>query len=210
MKEKVVVLGLLVSIWASCISAQAVLFQEEDIRVVNREIVSISDSGSELSLNNQKGAGMAVLNGASFEEGVIEVELKGENNPGKSFVGIAFNIQNDSTYEAVYFRPFNFQSDEPNRRAHSVQYIYHPNNGWKYLRTNHEGVYEAEFPRRPSPDDWFKVMLQIDEKKVMVYDLETNTEILSVERRTDQVSNMLGLWTGFDSKGSFRNLKIQE
>ncbi|GGG30888.1 hypothetical protein GCM10011344_34780 [Dokdonia pacifica] len=185
-------------------------FENDQLEVINRDIVSISDSKNTLVLNNKKGDGMAIIKDLEFKKGVIELEIKGENNPGKSFVGIAFNIQNDSTYEAVYFRPFNFQSTEKIRRKHAVQYIHHPTYTWRFLRTNHEGQYEAAYPRQPLPDEWFGIEVRIDDKKVYVYDQETNTELLSVERLTKQVSNRIGLWTGFDSKGAFRNLKVKE
>jgi len=191
-------------------SRQIIPFENDNLNVINRDIVSISNSKNTLTLNSKVGDGMAIINDLDFDEGVIELELKGENNPGKSFVGIAFNIQNDSIYEAVYFRPFNFQSDEKTRREHSVQYIYHPKNTWRFLRTNYKGQFESDYPRQPLPDDWFGVRVKIDGKKVFVYDQETNTELLSIVRLTKQVSDRIGLWTGFNSKGKFRNLKIKK
>jgi len=183
---------------------------DDNLKLVNREILSINEDTNTIKLNNKLGDGLAILEDVNFDVGNIEIELKGENNPGKSFVGLAFNIQNDSTYEAVYFRPFNFQSKEKIRREHSVQYINHPKSTWRFLRTNYEGQYESEFPRQPSPDDWFKILLKIDNKRVYVYDVTSNIELLSVERLTEQVSNQIALWTGHDSKGEFRNLKIKK
>ena len=189
---------------------QEIKFEKENLEVINRDIVSISDSKNALALNNQRGDGMAIIKDFDFDKGVIELEIKGENNPGRSFVGIAFNIQNDSTYEAVYFRPFNFQSDQKERRAHAMQYIYHPKHTWRYLRTNNEGQFESEYPRQPMPDEWFGVRVIIDDKNVTVYDQETNTQLLSIERLTKQGFDRIGLWTGFNSKGEFRNLTIQK
>ncbi len=209
MKKEILILAtsFMILILMGC-SSHIIHFGIDNLDVINRDIVSISNSKNTLTLNNKIGSGMAIIKNLDFDEGVIELELKGENNPQKSFVGIAFNIQNDSTYEAVYFRPFNFQSDKKLRREHSVQYIYHPKYGWRFLRTNNEGQFESEFPRQPAPDDWFGVRIKIDDKKVQVYDQETNTELLSIKRLTKQVSNRIGLWTGFNSKGGFRNLKI--
>ena len=183
---------------------------DDRVRTVNREIIAIDQATNAISINNQPGDGMAMLEEVSFSTGTVELELKGENKPGQSFVGLAFNIQNDSTYEAVYFRPFNFQSDEEIRRAHSIQYIFHPKHTWRYLRTNHEGQFEAEFPRRPSPDQWFRVQLKIDDEKVSVYDMVTNTALMSVDRLTQQVSDKIGLWTGNNSQGAWRNLKVRK
>ena len=211
MKKEILILTTIILIFSlvGC-SSQIIHFKNDNLEVLNRDIVSINDSKTSLTLNRKKGDGVAIINDLTFDEGFIELELKGENNPGKSFVGIAFNIQNDSIYEAVYFRPFNFQSDKKIRREHSVQYIYHPKYTWRFLRTNYEGQFESEYPRQPSPDEWFGVRIKIDNKKVYVYDQETNTELLSIERLTKQVSDRIGLWTGFNSKGEFRNLKIKK
>lgn len=194
---------------SSC-SHESIAFETKKIEMVNRDIVVINATKNSIELNRKKGDGLAILKDETFEEGEILVEIKGENNPGKSFVGIAFNIQNDSVYEAVYFRPFNFQSEEQIRREHSMQYIYHPKNTWRYLRTNFEGQYEATFPRKPNPDDWFAVRLHIDDTHVTVYDSETDAQLLKVERLTTQTSDRIALWTGFNSKGWFRNLKIDD
>ena len=211
MRKEILTLAITILIFSliGC-SSQMTLFENDKLDIINRDIVSINSAKNSLVLNRKRGDGMAIIKDLKFDKGVIDLELKGENNPGKSFVGIAFNIQNDSTYEAVYFRPFNFQSDEKIRREHSVQYIYHPKYTWRFLRTNYEGQFESEYPRQPMPDEWFRVRVKIDDKKVYVYDQETNTELLSIERLTKQVSNRIGLWTGFNSKGEFRNLKIKK
>lgn len=190
-------------------SKKIIPFSKDNLEVVNRDITSIDNETNTLVLNHKKGDGIAILKDLKFSEGTIEIDLKGEDKPQGSFVGVAFNIQNDSTYEAIYFRPFNFQSDKKIRREHSLQYIYKPKFEWRFLRKNYTGQFEAEYPRQPSPDDWFSVKIKIDKNSVYVYDVETNTELLSVKRLTNPVSNKLGLWTGFNSKGAFRNLKIK-
>ncbi|RNC88507.1 MAG: hypothetical protein ED555_12775 [Allomuricauda sp.] len=202
-----ILIALLAFSFLAC-SKKTIGFYKEDISLINRELIALNNQA--LELNNRTGDGLAVLQKVNFNEGSIEVEIKGENTPGKSFVGIAFNIQNDSTYEVVYFRPFNFRSAEQIRRAHSVQYISHPKHTWRYLRTNFEGQYEAEFPRKPDPTDFFKVRINIRADQVRVYDMETNTELLAVTRLEKQQSDKIGLWTGFDSKGAFRKLRIQK
>lgn len=181
-----------------------------DLSLVNREIDSIDKVGKSVSLNSKQGDGLALIKELEFEVGTIEIDLKGENTPGKSFVGVAFNIQNDSTYEAIYFRPFNFQSNEKIRREHSVQYISHPKNTWNFLRTNYKGQFESEFGRQPSPEDWFTVKIEVERERVIVYDIESGTELLSVKRLENPVSNKIGLWTGNNSKGAFRNLRIEK
>jgi len=43
-------------------------------------------------------------------------------------VGIAFHGSDNKTLDAIYFRPFNFQSTDPVRKIHAVQYVSHPDN----------------------------------------------------------------------------------
>jgi hypothetical protein len=201
---------LLITLFISC-SENKIKFNNGDLKLINREVIEADGNApNTLVLNNKKGDGIAVLKNEKFDFGTIELELKGENNPGKSFVGIAFNIQNDSTYEAIYFRPFNFKSNKSKRREHSIQYISHPKNTWRFLRTNHEGLYEAEYLNSPSPNEWFTITVKIDKDKVYVYDKKSNTELLSIKRLEKQVSDKIGLWTGNNSKGEFKNMKILE
>ncbi|MCP5063391.1 MAG: hypothetical protein GY936_13140 [Ignavibacteriae bacterium] len=194
----------------SCSTKQIVKLDVKNITLINREFDSISNPGTgAISLDRKKSSGLAVLEDIDFKAGIIEVDILGENLQGKSFVGIAFNIQNDSTYEAVYFRPFNFLSDEKIRREHGMQYIYHSEYTWRKLRTDYEGVYEAEFIDPPSPDDWFTVIIKVSFSKVEVFHKKTNSTLMTVERLTETKTDKMGFWTGYGSKGSFRNLKVK-
>ena len=193
----------------SC-ATKLIKLTDSKLNVVNREISGSDEASNSLTLNNKQGAGLAIIEDINFETGTIELDLKGENTPGRSFVGIAFNIQNDSTYEAIYFRPFNFQAKEQIRRDHSVQYISLPKHDWRLLRTNNEGQFEAEFGRQPSPEDWFKIKIKIEKERVVVYDKETDKELLAVKRLVKPISNKIALWTGNNSKGAFRNLSIKQ
>ena len=199
---------LVLTLW-SC-SNDTFNLTKENVKVVNRDISFIDKTTNTVTLNDKEGAGMAIIEEVSFDVGTIELELKGENNPGKSFIGLAYNIENDSTYEAIYFRPFNFQSKEKIRRARSVQYISEPKHTWFFLRNNFEGKYESEYVRQPSPDDWFGIKIKINNDEVEVYDTESNSVLLSVKRLNTKKSDKIGLWVGNNSKGEFRNLKISK
>ena len=133
----------------------------------------------------------------------------GENNPGKSFIGIAFNIQDEKTYEVIYFRPFNFVASEQIRKEHMVQYIFHPEFTWRKLRSERTGEFENEIENPPNPDDWFKVRIEINDKKVIVFVNEIKLPVLVVERLTSSKSKKIGLWTGYGSSGRFRNLILR-
>jgi len=210
MNNKLIIAALASIMLFSCSDVvKNVDLSDTGLRVVNREISSIDEETNSLALNAMEGAGMAILEELDFEVGSIEIDLKGENNPGRSFIGIAFNIQNDSTYEAIYFRPFNFQSEEKIRREHSLQYVSEPEHSWFDLRENFEGQYEAEWEKQPSPDDWFSIKLNVTDEQVSVYDIESGMELLAVNRLQTSKTSDIALWTGHNSKGEFRNLRIE-
>jgi hypothetical protein len=181
-----------------------------ELTVVNRNLSAFPrDRGSAVQLNAQAGDGLAILNEIEFETGTIEVDLMGENNPGKSFIGIAFNIQNDSTYEAIYFRPFNFVAEEQIRKEHMVQYIFHPEYGWNRLRTERTGEFEAELPNPPNPDGWFRAYITVSQDRVQVRLSETSEPVLDVPRLSEPFSNKIGYWVGNNSSGRFDDFKIK-
>lgn len=179
------------------------------IRAVNRSISVFPDSPGALELNAAQGEGLAVLEDLVFDGGAIEVELLGENAPGRSFIGVAFNIQDDESFEAIYFRPFNFVSTEQTRRDHMVQYIYHPEYTWSKLREERTGEFESEIPSPPDPDDWFKATIFVLDKKVEVYVEDRSEPVLEVERLSSVSRGKIGLWVGNGSSGRFRKLVLK-
>jgi len=185
-------------------------FQNSKIKAVNRILSLYEDDPSAVEMNEGDNDGLGILGDIAFDNGVIEVELLGENNPGKSFIGIAFNIQNDSTYEAIYFRPFNFVAEKQIRKNHMVQYIFHPEFTWKKLRDERTGDYEDEISNPPNPDEWFKAIIRINDHTVDVYTNGISKPVLTIDRLTSTKSNKIGIWTGFGSSGSFRNLVIRK
>jgi hypothetical protein len=73
------------------------------------------------------GGGIVLLEGSSFHDGTIEVDVAGipqANAPAlaRGFVGIAFRVPPDaSKYDYVYIRPTNGRADDQQRRNHSTQ-----------------------------------------------------------------------------------------
>lgn len=185
-------------------------YLKKKITAVNRIISLYGDQQDALEMNVKDGDGIGIIEDVAFEKGTIEVELLGENNPGRSFIGIAFNIQNDETYEAIYFRPFNFVAKEQIRKDHMVQYIFHPKFTWKKLRNERTGEFESEIDTAPNPDNWFKATLHIDDETVQVFVNESAKPVLIVDRLTSSKSKKIGIWTGYGSSGRFKNLVLKE
>jgi hypothetical protein len=186
----------------------ATAFQEQQIKAVNRTLTTYDKQAEAVEMNAAEGDGLGILKEIAFETGTIEVELLGENNPGRSFIGIAFNIQDEETFEAVYFRPFNFVATEQARKDHMVQYIHHPEYTWYKLREERTMEFENELPAPPNPDAWFKAIIKVSEKHVAVFMDEDAEPVLKVERLTSSKSEKIGLWVGNGSSGRFRNLVL--
>lgn len=171
---------------------------------VNRKI----SYNSGVFLNGKPGDGLLYLKKFSFSTGKIELDIKGKDAQGMSFVGIAFHGMNDSTFDAVYFRPFNFKN--PQRNSHSVQYISMPSNDWYKLRNEHPGVYENAVTPVPEPDSWFHATIVIETGIIKVYVNNAETPSLTVEPIGDNKKGWVGFWVGNNSEGWFKNLKITE
>ncbi len=137
---------------------------------------------------------------------MIEVDLKGKDIQGASFVGIAFHIQDKDRFEGIYFRPFNFQN--PERDNHSVQYVSLPEHDWSKLREEHPGVYENMIDPAPQPNDWLHAKIEVNYPSVKVYVNGASQPSLEVTQIGKQGKGQIGLWVGNGSEGAFKNLKI--
>jgi hypothetical protein len=209
--EKIILICLIGVLLTANIQAQESieipdLSKVTDVTIWHKHNRSIKYDNA-VHLDAMPGDGLLQLNDFLFENGRIELEIRGEDNPGRSFVGFAFHIQNDSTFDAIYFRPFNFRNSE--RKNHSVQYISHPTFTWSRLREESPDTYENEIRPVPDPDNWFKATIIIDYPEVKVYVNDSQEASLSIEQLSEFEKGGLGFWVGHNSKGSFRNLKIK-
>jgi hypothetical protein len=153
------------------------------------------------------GVGVIWKDGATLVDGTVAFEVRGRNQPGQSFVGIAFRGLDDSTYDAVYFRPFNFRAAEPGR-LRAVQFISHPDHPWDRLRTEHPGRYESAITPVPDPDGWFRSRIVIEDTRVQIFVDEAATATLTVDTIAQPRGRMVGLWVGNASGGDFANLQV--
>src|SRR5438034_5010771 len=146
------------------------LAKANKIEVCNRTLDQTkADSPQSVFLNAAPDDGLAWITGVELSEGTIELEIRGKNQPGRSFVGIAFHGQDNRIFDAVYLRPFNFQSAEQERRSHSIQYVSMPGHDWSQLRSSHPGKYEFAITPAPDPDSWVRLKLVIKGKNVAAF-----------------------------------------
>src|SRR5262245_54676050 len=111
-----------------------------------------------LKVQSKKDHTVIPLDRVEFTNGVIEFDALGQGGPSHSnFFGLAFRVADEKTYDAVYFRPFNFRAEEAERKARAVQYVSHPKYGWEVLRKDKPGRYEKPIVPAPDGDAWFHV-----------------------------------------------------
>lgn len=178
-------------------------------RVHNRDAKLVTEGGKTfVRLDARSHDGIAWLLGSHFTDGTIEVELRGKNSVGQSFVGVAFRGVDETTYDGVYFRPFNFKIADPARRLRAVQYISHPKFTWEKLRADSPGKYEQPVAPVPDPDGWFRARIVIEGQKVSVFVNDATTPTLTVTTLNERRGGMVGLWVGNGSSGDFAELTL--
>jgi hypothetical protein len=180
-------------------------------KTVNRDIAILASDPAKVivHLNGKPGDGVAWINNITFEKGIIEFDVKGKNVLQQSFVGIAFHGLNDSTFDAIYFRPFNFQSPDVLRKNHSVQYVSLPQFDWSALREKYPGKYENSLLKALNPEGWFHAKVVVDATNIAVYVNDDKDPSLVVKPISNRTTGKIGFWVGNNSDGDFSNLTIR-
>lgn len=187
----------------------AALTEGKGLKVFNRSLSGINDGARKgVRLSGSPGDGVAYLEGVEFTDGAIEIDIRGKDVQGQSFVGVAFHGLDEKTYDAIYFRPFNFKTEDQARRLRAVQYISHPTYTWNKLRTEQPGKYEQPVNPVPDPNGWFHARIVVASPKVSVFVNDANEPCLVVNQLSERKKGLVGLWVGNTSGGDFANIKI--
>jgi len=160
-------------------------------------------------LNANANDGILWINNLDFKNGTIELDIKGKNAQGQSFVGMAFHGIDNQMYDVVYFRPFNFKN--PERKMHAIQYVSLPKHDWSTLRQAFPGKYENQMQPVPeNEEDWFHTKIEVQHPHIKVYVNGSNSPALEIDLISETKHGKVGLWVGNGSEGWFRNLKIEQ
>jgi len=187
----------------------AALAEGKGFQVFNRTVSGLNDGAKKgVRLSENSGDSVAYLKRIEFTDSTIEFDGKGKDVQQQSFVGVAFHGVDGTTYDAIYFRPFNFRAEDPARRSHGVQYISHPTYTWQKLRAEQPGKYEQAVNPVPDPNGWFHARVVVASPKVSVFVGDAKEPSLVVNQLSDRKKGLVGLWVGNTSGGDFANLKI--
>ena len=178
-------------------------------KIANRTAILFEEGGRKaIRFDVRSGMGIAWLERFQFSNGVIEFDVRGKDEFQKSFIGVAFHIASPDTFDAVYFRPFNFKTPDKVRVNHAVQYVSHPDYPWHKLRAEKPEQFEKPVSPVPDPNGWFRVRIVIDHPKVSVFVEGSKTPSLVVDQLNTRGGGMVGLFMGSPSGGDFANLKV--
>jgi hypothetical protein len=185
------------------------LFETDKLDVYNRHVSTFTENDKEgIRFSKNENDGLAWLKHIIFSNGIIELDIRGNDELQQSFIGVAFDGVDNNTHDVIYFRPFNFQTADTVRKVHAVQYVSEPDFPWQVLRDKFSGIYEKAVIPPPNPNEWFHVKIVVKFPEVTVF-VNGNTEpCLSVEKLNNRSSGKIGLWVGNNSDGDFANLLI--
>lgn len=191
---------------ASVVGAQEKILDLENLEPFNGAVLHLKEGV--LQSKPQLGAGDrgAFLKGVEFTEGTIEVKLRGSSQPASSFLGVVFRAKDGKSYEAVYFRPFNFGHGDQVRRGHAVQYMCHPEWPWRKLRQTRAEEFENPAKPEPKGDEWFRAKVEVADGRVKVFVNESSKPCLDVGSLGKLEKGKVGIW--FNGVASFSDLKI--
>jgi len=175
----------------------------------NRTITRTTDGARKgIRLSEAEGEWPVFFQGIDFSNGTIEFDVKGKDVQGSSFVGVAFHGVDGKTYDGIYFRPFNFKTDDQARVLRAVQYISHPTHPWQKLRADTPGKYEKPVKPVPDPNGWFHARVVVASPKVSVFVGDATEPCLTVDQLSDRQKGLVGIWVGNTSGADFANFKI--
>jgi len=184
-------------------------FKNKKVEVYNRELTLLNEASYKgISLSKAYGEGVAWLKGIEFSNGTIEFDVRGEDLKQHSFVGIAFHGQNDSTFDAVYLRPFQFKAEDTVLRNRSIQYISLPDFTWRKLREKSPYIYEDDIVPTPEPNAWVRMRIVIKDTTVSIYINGNKQPSMVVEKVTSVRAGSIGFYVADTSGGDFANITI--
>ncbi len=178
------------------------------LRAVNRDVSKGQDRSDAVHVSDKLDPGLVWIDGISFADGAIEVDVRGRDLLQRSFLGIAFHGRDDQTYECVYLRPFNFRAPDAARKRHAAQYMMLPAFDWPKLREQFPEEFEGGVDQAIAPIAWVTLKVVVQGAKVEAYAGPSATPVLNVRKLGDLSGGRIALWTGNNSDGDFANLRI--
>lgn len=149
-----------------------------------------------------------------FRDGRIEVAVASVLAPdapsyARGFIGLAFRIGDDGSFECIYLRPTNSQADDQVRRNRTVQYAAYPDHTFPRLRLEEPGKYETYAD--VNMEEWINMRLDISATRAELFinDAARPALIVTDLKLSAARSGGIGLWIEAGTVGYFSELKFQ-
>jgi len=158
------------------------------------------------------GEAYAVVKGAPFHNGTIEVEIAGlpaknAAEGARGFIGVAFRLR-DGRFEYIYLRPTNGRADDQVRRNHSTQYSSFPD--FDFARSRKEAPEKYESYVDLEPGVWTRVRITVQGTAARLYVHGAPQPVLIVnDLKLGDSSGDVALWIGPGTEGYFTSLSVQ-
>ncbi len=156
---------------------------------------AVKEFESELSTCVSDGVGIAYLDGADFQNGIIECDLFSPSP--KAYLGIAFRIGSLTNFECIYFQP------HTSGKRDAVQYdpIFNMSATWQlYNGESFQAV--ADIPTKK----WFHVKIEVLGDFAKVYLDNNPIETLTVKLKHNLTSGGVGVYSYHPA--IFKNFRV--
>lgn len=183
------------------------LHRQGKLEVVNRKITHHKENGKEfITLDRSEGEGAVWLPVKPFTNGTITIVARGRDVLQGSFMGIFFHGKDTLNFDNIYCRPFNFRTEDPQRKIHAIQYSSAPKYSWEYLRKERNGSYEKGIANAPQADDWITLSITIHGDMIKAYINHSKTPSLEVKKLNTNTTGKVGI-SGFNA--DFQSVTIE-
>jgi hypothetical protein len=180
-----------------------------------RVVPAVAADAELAAAKNAEGGGIVVLQGMSFHNGTIAIDVAGKPRAGaaadaRGFVGVAFRVNADpSRYECFYVRPTNGRSVDQLRRNHSTQYVSMPEYPWSRLRKEMPGQYESYVDL--AAGEWIKLKIEVRDTKARLYVNDSPQPVLVVnDLKHGDSQGAVALWIGMGTEAYFAHLRVSQ
>jgi hypothetical protein len=146
-----------------------------------------------------------------FTDGTIELDVASTlaaDAPAyaRGFIGVAFRIRDDLSFEGLYLRPANSQVDDQVRRNHSAQYFSYPDFDFARLRRESPEKYESYVD--VALDQWTHLKIDVhgDAARLYVNHATRPALIVTDLKHGAAQHGGIGFWIESGTVGYFKNL----
>jgi hypothetical protein len=179
----------------------------ESVSYRGKQAVKVTEVGAV-----PNGEAYAIVKGADFQNGEIEVELaglpaQGAGGGARGFIGLAFRLK-DGKFEYIYLRPTNGRADDQVRRNHSTQYGAHPEYDFARLRKEAPEKYESYVDLEPGVWTRMRIVVQGTTARLFVHGAAQPALIVNDLKLGDS-SGAVAIWIGPGTEGYFTGLQVR-